>query len=1339
MIFSWANKQLEKLSETMAPMSNSPTSRFIVALQNNDIHTAKSLLATSTHSHSHSHGHSNAGVGAGNMNMMNNNYGNNNYSNSNGYNDYDYTAYNNNQPQLQQPMEETSIDVYNTVFHPQKQQKALHVICQYSNMELFHYVLTTFYSSDGSNSNNGTLLHYACISTVPNANKSFIQYLIHTYNGSGSGSGNNGSGSGSDGDDTPLIIINQKNIYGQTPYDVTQSDSIRQYLLPIQLQAETRECLKNGGVGLPAGCDLGGLKIENSNLGPPPIIGLGASSAGRGPGSGAGHGPGPGPSGAMGGLPNVNVNANVNAYSMTRAMNSPRYAVPTELKTTSTDVTTSTHTHTYATTTMNPNTAMSAGMGMGARTGTGAGMAMMAHSTPMNQYNMPMSSSTSVASPSLSSPANVMNPSSAASASAITSTTDTAATATTAATVASATTETTENTTMDNNMSNTNTNTDSKTATSSTTATATNVNANANVNVNAVNVPPALPDGWMELYDDSSGRYYYYNQAMNVTQWERPILSPSTEAVDTATEVEAKAEAEAEAEAEAKEKSLLEEKVQEKDEIKKENVQEEEQGQKQEQVKVATDDLRKENEISDMNASQSDPVAGSDGTGGTGDASLGLNDVPMQPTNDRYQGEEKKDGMEGDVKRVNGEEQKEGDIPSSSNGGSESSTMIAESTYDKQMEQEVEGDDSHKVQKEVSETTPAPEAKNDASSTQLETQNQLPLGWVELRDPTSGYPYYFNQEMNLTTWERPIDKSSSNNTQTTAKVEDEKAKQENHTAGTNSTEGTTDSVVVNGQSTSSVAQQGQLPTGWVELIDPSSGVPYYYNQLTNCTQWEKPTFVDTTSTKAEMKKVDSAVQKETKKQSASTTKTRASSKASSSSGYAKRGHSTIAILPSNSKYKPDGFHSSSSDARLAAKYGHNNNIAGPPSGLAFNANALAAPPKAVSSGYSNPYGNSGNNMMNNYGFSAHQASTYAPGANNNIAGYGNQNTHGYNAADTTVGVSGQYNAHNSSTAYNYQMSNGSTANQSQWTASDYSNQYQYQQYQHQQYQQPNVGNDEYPAVAQGQAQQQNQATDPTTVSNAVDTQVTTTGTVDDKVEVTGEAIKTETNLVQEKQQTSLLKTEGVQNNPEITVTTEKEIERLPSAATFNTEEIKSEGQLYTEQNTDVGQRAASEASRDNGDLLPPPPIAIDGATDVSKDQINETILSPPTVVTDSVTTSSHDQAFLAPPPILSETVTQINALSDQKNDEAFLSSPPILTEETLNEVTLTQNNDDALSSPPIVVVNDGVYEKFDGTPVDDRAHSDTLLPPVTMENNFVGVPDESLPPPPMIDISLTQD
>ncbi|KAL3793137.1 hypothetical protein HJC23_005639 [Cyclotella cryptica] len=82
----------------------------------------------------------------------------------------------------------------------------------------------------------------------------------------------------------PASILLKTN-EGATAYDVASSQAVRGYLLPRQLQLETKECLDNGGKGLMPGIDLGGCRVNYNNLAPPPVIG------GMGPPPMAGGGP----------------------------------------------------------------------------------------------------------------------------------------------------------------------------------------------------------------------------------------------------------------------------------------------------------------------------------------------------------------------------------------------------------------------------------------------------------------------------------------------------------------------------------------------------------------------------------------------------------------------------------------------------------------------------------------------------------------------------------------------------------------------------------------------------------------------------------------------------------------------------------------------------------------------------------------------------------------------------------------------------------------------------------------------------------------------------------------
>eukprot|EP00538_Stauroneis_constricta_P000509 CAMPEP_0119553754 /NCGR_PEP_ID=MMETSP1352-20130426/6427_1 /TAXON_ID=265584 /ORGANISM="Stauroneis constricta, Strain CCMP1120" /LENGTH=984 /DNA_ID=CAMNT_0007600219 /DNA_START=188 /DNA_END=3142 /DNA_ORIENTATION=+ len=140
------------------------------------------------------------------------------------------------------------IDPVNTVVNQSKGTYPIHLACQYSMAQLIQLLLSQPGATmDVMDANGNNPMHYAAMSTQLNALE-VIKTLISDYNAS----------------------VTQKNGSGKTPYDMASIDSVRQYLLPIQLQAETQFALDNGGVGLPPGIDLGGLKIQNSNMPPPP-------------------------------------------------------------------------------------------------------------------------------------------------------------------------------------------------------------------------------------------------------------------------------------------------------------------------------------------------------------------------------------------------------------------------------------------------------------------------------------------------------------------------------------------------------------------------------------------------------------------------------------------------------------------------------------------------------------------------------------------------------------------------------------------------------------------------------------------------------------------------------------------------------------------------------------------------------------------------------------------------------------------------------------------------------------------------------------------------------------
>jgi hypothetical protein len=143
------------------------------------------------------------------------------------------------------------IDPSRTVVVPAKGAYPIHLACQYSMVRLIRLLMNQpgviIEQTDGA---GNTPLHYACMGTSRSATLDLVKLLLTEYKAD----------------------VCAKNFQGQTPYDVATLNSVRQHLLPIQLQKETQFALDNGGQGLPPGIDLGGLRIKNSAMPPPPTF-----------------------------------------------------------------------------------------------------------------------------------------------------------------------------------------------------------------------------------------------------------------------------------------------------------------------------------------------------------------------------------------------------------------------------------------------------------------------------------------------------------------------------------------------------------------------------------------------------------------------------------------------------------------------------------------------------------------------------------------------------------------------------------------------------------------------------------------------------------------------------------------------------------------------------------------------------------------------------------------------------------------------------------------------------------------------------------------------------------
>jgi WW domain len=85
----------------------------------------------------------------------------------------------------------------------------------------------------------------------------------------------------------------------------------------------------------------------------------------------------------------------------------------------------------------------------------------------------------------------------------------------------------------------------------------------------------------------------------------------------------------------------------------------------------------------------------------------------------------------------------------------------------------------------------------DTSEEMIDVVSALPLGWVELVDPTTSRTYFFNEETNETTWDWPVVHVGSHGDRS-------------------------------------------MPDVWEELVDESTGQTYYFNSETGESSWDRP-------------------------------------------------------------------------------------------------------------------------------------------------------------------------------------------------------------------------------------------------------------------------------------------------------------------------------------------------------------------------------------------------------------------------------------------------------------------------------------------------------------------
>lgn len=121
---------------------------------------------------------------------------------------------------------------------------------------------------------------------------------------------------------------------------------------------------------------------------------------------------------------------------------------------------------------------------------------------------------------------------------------------------------------------------------------------------------------------------------------------------------------------------------------------------------------------------------------------------------------------------------------------------------------------------------PAATEPSEPPAKATKTEEPLPSGWSAHVDPVTGTTYYWNAALGATSWERPTPSEA-----TSAPIVDQ----------TSSAEAYSRSIL------GDPARAGN-DSKWVKHSDPESGVPYFFNSVTNETQWEVPPegFIDAT-------------------------------------------------------------------------------------------------------------------------------------------------------------------------------------------------------------------------------------------------------------------------------------------------------------------------------------------------------------------------------------------------------------------------------------------------------------------------------------------------------------
>ncbi|KAG7359509.1 WW domain containing protein [Nitzschia inconspicua] len=349
-----------------------------------------------------------------------------------------------------------------------------------------------------------------------------------------------------------------------------------------------------------------------------------------------------------------------------------------------------------------------------------------------------------------------------------------------------------------------------------------------------VNYDETLPDGWVDLVDPSTNQRYFYNSVTGETSWDRPTAGPSGEILLNNAETEVATIEEASPQGEAEPEISVKADTNENDGLY-------DADQSPESTKDATE------QVDDDNVNYDETLPD------------GWVDLVDPSTNQRYfynsvTGETSWDqptaGPSGEI-LLNDAETKVATIEEAyPQGEAEPEISVKADTN--------ENDGLYDADQSPESTKDATEQVDDDNVNYDET---LPDGWVDLVDPSTNQRYFYNSVTGETSWDPPTARPSGEillNDAETEVATIEKASPQGQAEPEISVKADTDTNENDGlydadqspESTKDATEQVDddnvnydetLPDGWVDLVDPSTNQRYFYNSVTGETSWDPPT------------------------------------------------------------------------------------------------------------------------------------------------------------------------------------------------------------------------------------------------------------------------------------------------------------------------------------------------------------------------------------------------------------------------------------------------------------------------------------------------------------------